>query len=110
MAEEKTIPVKYRPGPGDPHHTTAFGQKFMAGETVNLHERHAEKVRGNPFFAVEGEETYGDGEVLPVALGNDEAGARAVDQTADLEDAQRSSDKDKETSRRRRRQADEDDE
>lgn len=75
MAESKsdTISATYRPGPGDPDQTEAFGMTFEAGEAVDVPAQHAGKIRGNPYFAVKGEKTYGDDMVDAESEDQDEA-------------------------------------
>lgn len=51
-----TISVVYKPLPGDPETTEAYGRTFNAGEAVKLPAHMRAKVEGNPSFLVDGKE------------------------------------------------------
>ncbi len=47
--------VTYRPGPGDPQETEAYGKKFKAGESLEVPGQFVDKAKGNPYFDVAGD-------------------------------------------------------
>lgn len=53
--DDGTIAVTYNPGPGDPDETEIFGKKVSAGESVDVPAKHADKIKGNPYLSMKGE-------------------------------------------------------
>ena len=52
--------VTYHPGLGDPRTVEAFGRRFKAGEAIEVEPEFRNKIWGNPYFSIKGEDTYGD--------------------------------------------------
>lgn len=63
QTDTEAAEVTYRGGPGEPKVVEAYGTTFRVGESKLVSGKFVDKAKGNPFFGVKGEKTYGDEQI-----------------------------------------------
>lgn len=68
QTDTEAAEITYRGGPGEPKEIEAYGTTFRVGESKLVAGRFVDKAKGNPFFGVDGQKSFGDEQIEGEAI------------------------------------------